>query len=118
MGAGLALAFKRWSPYNYAAYREYCLQGKLKPGEIFVTQDKGKHIINMASKSTWKANSQLSWIDSGIKAIDRYLIDNQIDSVAMPLIGTGLGNLPKALVTNLIIGHLLDGTYITHLHLN
>lgn len=94
MGAGLALQFKKRFPENYAAYRQYCLEGKLKPGGTFVFES----IVNLATKDDWRKPSQLEWIESGLASLSTRsvllaaLFRNPY-TVALPALGCGHGGL-------------------------
>lgn len=93
MGKGLALAFRKKFPENYMAYKEYCFNKKLKVGKIFTFQEKGKWIINLATKNHWKDSSKLEWIEEGMDNLKAWLGHGECHSVAIPALGCGLGGL-------------------------
>ncbi|SIR93803.1 macro domain-containing protein [Micromonospora avicenniae] len=62
MGKGIALAFKRAYPANYAAYRAACAVGAVRLGQMFVYDSgvPGRHryVINFPTKRHWRSRSQ------------------------------------------------------------
>ena len=97
-GAGLALAFKNRYPDNSKAYREACKRGSLVIGKVFVF-DRGvdasapRWIVNLPTKSHWRQPSELEYVTKGLQALHTALRDRHISSVALPLLGAGLGGL-------------------------
>jgi O-acetyl-ADP-ribose deacetylase (regulator of RNase III) len=106
MGKGIALAFKNRFPANYRAYASACQQGQVRTGTMFVTwQDVlvgPRWIINFPTKRDWRAPSQLAWIVSGLQDLRRFLVDEQVASVAIPALGAGNGGLDWPSVRNAI----------------
>ena len=67
MGKGLALQFKQAYPHNYSLYRKACLEGEVRVGKMFVTQDTdvirgSRYIINFPTKQQWRKPSQYGYI--------------------------------------------------------
>lgn len=50
-------------------------------------------IVNFPTKRDWRAPSQLAWIVSGLRDLRRFLVDEQVPSVAIPALGAGNGGL-------------------------
>lgn len=99
MGKGLALSFKNKFPDMYKQYKKDCHDGKVVIGRINVysyfeeeTLDQ-KYIFNFPTKKHWKDNSNLAEIEEGIKDLLSKIEEYQIDSIAIPRIGCGLGGL-------------------------
>ena len=95
MGKGLALQFKKKFPENFSTYKKYCNKGKLYPGHVLSTKEKGKIILNVATKQHWKAPSYILHISRGLTEIKRILEQDYEEhlAIAMPAIGCGLGML-------------------------
>lgn len=118
MGRGLALQFKNRFPENFQEYQERCREGSMKPGHLFVHENKGEgpsYIINFATKDHWKDNSRLENVERGLATLAkliRYLKTDdawrKIDSIAIPALGCGLGKLKWPTVRKLIELHLKD----------
>ena len=99
MGGGVAKAIKDKFPWCYDPYKIACKEGVLKPGAIFVVklnvfpEKKYPQIIHLSTKDHWKGHSQLEWVDSGCQELRKYIEANQIESIAIPRLGCGLGGL-------------------------
>jgi O-acetyl-ADP-ribose deacetylase (regulator of RNase III) len=97
MGRGIALQFKNAFPENYAVYRATCERGQLRPGQMLV-HDRGpwarpRYIINFPTKRHWRGKSRIEDIDAGLRALVAAVRERQINSVAIPPLGAGLGGL-------------------------
>ena len=93
MGKGLAEKFKAEFPKNYMSYRDYCCQELLLPGFLFTFEEKGKFIINAATKDHWRGHSTYLWVSVCIDMIKFFCECENIQSVAIPALGCGLGGL-------------------------
>ncbi|MDP4239774.1 MAG: macro domain-containing protein [Bacteroidota bacterium] len=98
MGKGIALQFKNMFPTNYKQYAKACKNGEVQIGKLFVTEETTllggrKIIINFPTKTDWRKPAEYIYIEQGLKALARLIIDNQIHSVAIPPLGTGNGGL-------------------------
>lgn len=97
MGAGLAKQFKERFPLNFAHYKRACAAGKVKLGAMFLHENNSPvgpvWLINFPTKHHWKDNSRVEWIDFGLA--DMALLVRQIGvrSIALPMLGCGLGGL-------------------------
>ena len=97
MGKGVALQFRRAFPDNYKAYRAACAAGQVELGRMFVYQtgqlDRPRFIINFPTKAHWKSRSRLEDIEAGLEDLRRVLSELEVESVALPPLGCGLGGL-------------------------
>ncbi|MDL5049151.1 macro domain-containing protein [Oscillatoria amoena NRMC-F 0135] len=115
MGKGIALMFKERFPENYEAYIQACKDGRVNIGEMFVTPvmelGSPRWIINFPTKKHWRHPSRLEWIESGLIALRRVIIEKGIKSLALPPLGCGNGGLDWNAVSALIrteLGNLPD----------
>lgn len=112
MGAGLALQFKRTYPCNYSDYKKACLMGNYVAGQIVSTyQEDGVLTINAATKTHWKDKSQLFNIGVLVDNFIQLCTDKELESIAIPPLGCGLGGLPWLSVKEILeekIGAYLD----------
>lgn len=110
MGKGIALMFKDRFQENYKYYQAACKAGEVTTGKMFVTQtnelDGPRWIINFPTKQHWRSPSQLGWIKEGLLNLRKFLIDNQVKSVAIPPLGAGNGGLDWATVREEILAEL------------
>lgn len=102
MGAGLAKQFKEHFPYNYRAYKDECLRGRFKAGTVFIYQETGHYIVNFPTKRHWKDKSLLPDIESGLAALAVEIDALVISTIAIPMLGCGLGGLRWPDVSTLI----------------
>lgn len=106
MGRGIALQFKKAYPANYKAYEIACKHKQIVPGKMFVYETaeilNPKFIINFPTKRHWRGKSRLEDIESGLKDLHAVIVKNNIKSIAIPPLGSGLGGLNWSEVKNLI----------------
>ena len=102
-GAGLALQFKQKYPAAYREYRAYAHSGKLEPGHVFWCKVGEQRIAHLATKDHFKYKSKPIWIKNGLKRLYEQCEAMNIQSIALPLVGTGLGGLNKEFVIDMIV---------------
>lgn len=95
MGAGLALEFKKRYPHMFQVYTKHCKSGALQVGRIMFYRAVGddRIICLFPTKDDWRQPSKLDYIDRGLKAFCRHYQEWEIQSVAFPKLGCGLGGL-------------------------
>jgi len=97
MGKGLALQFKQAFPNNFEAYRKACQAGRVQPGKVFTCKtglvQNPRYIINFPTKRHWRDRSLIEDIESGLAALVETIKEFNIQSVAIPPLGCGLGGL-------------------------
>jgi len=106
MGKGIALEFKQTFPRNFEVYQKACKTGEVKPGSMFVFKTgsifKPQYIINFPTKRHWRDNSKIDNIKTGLVALIREISQLNIQSVAVPPLGCGLGGLNWSIVRPMI----------------
>lgn len=113
MGAGLALEFKRRYPKLNRLYRAACQSGEFGVGHILDWRSvNGRRVLCFPTKIFWHIPSRLEYIKPGLQE----LASMNLDSVALPMLGCGLGRLAWPDVRPLIVEYLgdLPGTYYVH----
>jgi O-acetyl-ADP-ribose deacetylase (regulator of RNase III) len=97
MGKGIALQFRRAFPENYEAYRAACDVGEVQLGRMFVVMTghlgRPRLIINFPTKKHWKSRSRIADIEAGLVDLRRVLDEHDVESLALPPLGCGLGGL-------------------------
>ncbi len=110
MGRGIALQFKKAYPENFKAYAAACNLDEIKPGCMFVHDLGGlanpRYIINFPTKRHWRGKSRIEDIESGLQALVDEIRKRKTSSIAIPLLGSGLGGLDWADVENRIVSAL------------
>lgn len=89
MGAGIALEFKKRFPLMFREYQIQCQKKEIRPGDCYLYYDKSTdlYVLNLAVKNDWKNWSTLEWIKSSIKSMKLCILENNIKSVNLPVIG-------------------------------
>lgn len=112
MGKGIALMFKERFADNFHQYAKACKAGKVQTGQMFVTQttelDGPRWIVNFPTKQHWRAPSDLQWVIDGLQDLRRFLIENNVRSIAIPPLGAGNGGLVWEVVKPEIVKALSD----------
>ena len=112
MGRGLALQFKNAYPENFKAYEAACRRGIVQPGRMFVFDiahsTKPRFIINFPTKRHWRNKSIIEDIDAGLVDLVNVIRNNDINSIAIPPLGAGLGGLNWGDVCKSIENHLIE----------
>lgn len=107
MGAGLARQFKERFPANYRLYARECRSGRMVPGVVLPTWtgiDRGpRWIINVPTKEDFRRPSRLGWVQDGLLDLARVVESKEIASVAIPMLGCGLGGLDWSDVRPLVV---------------
>lgn len=97
MGRGIALQFKKAYPENFKAYAAACKQDEVQPGRMFVYRNEGlfspRYIINFPTKRHWRGKSRMEDVEAGLEDLARVIRENDINSIALPPLGCGLGGL-------------------------
>lgn len=106
MGKGIALQFKNQFPENYKLYQKACKEKRIGIGRLFVTKEQTvfgvKTIINFPTKTDWRKPSEYSYIEKGLDDLIRIIGDYNIQSIAIPPLGSGNGGLNWEIVKTMI----------------
>ncbi|KRC02558.1 macro domain-containing protein [Duganella sp. Root198D2] len=97
MGKGIALMFKERFVENFQRYAAACKAKEVQTGKMFITAvhelDGPRWIVNFPTKQHWRAPSRMEWVVEGLQDLRRFLVDQQIRSIAIPPLGAGNGGL-------------------------
>lgn len=119
MGAGLALAFKDRYPRLIDPYRWACRDGILDVGRPFLWKnpDESRYVLCFATKIHWRLPSKIEWVDQGLQYIADHHRTYPFRTIAMPLLGCGLGGLNSEDVLALIYERLANTSLEVIVHL-
>lgn len=110
MGRGIAAQFKNAFPENFKAYKSACDLDEVQPGRMFVFNTGAltnpRYIVNFPTKRHWKGKSRIEDIESGLQDLVKVIKQNDIRSIAVPPLGSGLGGLNWTDVKPLVIHSL------------
>ena len=97
MGRGIALQFRKAFPENFKVYKSACDKKKLHPGTMLICDlnrfQNPRYVVNFPTKRHWKGKSKIEDIESGLEALVKEIAKNNIQSIAIPPLGCGLGGL-------------------------
>ena len=112
MGKGLASRAKYQFPGVYVNYQDACRKRKIKMGmpylykretdydlqlvadpSSFSAKDNGKWFLLFPTKNHWRHDSKIDKIEEGLVWLKKNYKKEGIESLAMPALGCGLGNL-------------------------
>ena len=119
MGKGLAKEFATLYPECIEPYQRACDEKALKPGSLMLVKliirasfDVPSHpaILLFATKDHWRGKSKLEWIESGFINLKEQYQPWNLQSVAMPKVGCGLGGLEWVEVKSLLETHFQKST--------
>jgi O-acetyl-ADP-ribose deacetylase (regulator of RNase III) len=97
MGAGLALKFRAAYPEMFGEYLEVCKRRMLEVGTLHWWHTGGtepRFVVNFPTKKLWREPSRLEWIDRGLQTLRAQVEARNVESLAIPALGCGLGGLP------------------------
>lgn len=88
MGAGIAKEFKTKYPEMFKEYQAECLLHGIAPGDCWTYKNAdGIYLLNLAVKRDWREWATKEWIELSLKSFKLEVLERQIKSVSMPLIG-------------------------------
>ena len=89
----------------YENYVEACRRRKLTVGRVHVYFSTAHHkmIINVPTKEMWANPSTLEIVSAGIEALAAEIKHQRIQSVAIPMLGCGLGGLSWPIVRAILL---------------
>ena len=97
MGKGIALMFKQRFADNFQRYAAACKAKEVRTGQMFVTEvcelDGPSWIVNFPTKQHWRTPSRMEWIVAGLQDLRRFMVENNVKSIAIPALGAGNGGL-------------------------
>lgn len=94
MGKGVALQFKERYPEMFKDYRARCERGEVRIGKPYLWAPlTPPWIINFPTKQHWRSPSKLSYIERGLSHLIDHVTDWGVESLAVPPLGCGNGEL-------------------------
>lgn len=111
MGKGIAAEFKKRYPEMFDDYAARCKKGEVKPGIPYLYKSSSlfamePQVINFPTKSDWRAASRVEDIEKGLKILVSKYKEWGVESIAVPPLGCGNGQLLWETVGPLIYNYL------------
>lgn len=117
MGKGIAAEFKRRYPQMFKEYRGLCLSSKLGIGKLHIYRTPNKTIVNFPTKRHWREQSQVDYLEKGLKKFTSFYMDYGVSSVSFPQLGCGNGELEWADVQPVMEKYLEQLPIPVYIHL-
>lgn len=108
MGAGIALEYRLRYPHMYEQYVNFCEQGFLSPGKLWIYKAAEKWVLNFPTKDRWRSPSKEKYLMDGLEKFRSTYKERQIESIAFPLLGAQNGGLNKQASLALMQYYLKD----------
>jgi O-acetyl-ADP-ribose deacetylase (regulator of RNase III) len=102
MGKGIAVQFKEKFPKMYKEYKRMCLEKEFGLGDVFEYDYGTGYVFNLGTQLTWRTKADLKAIEQSLKKMLSFAVDNGIEDIALPKIGSGLGGLQWEEVKNIL----------------
>ncbi len=94
MGKGIALGFKQRYPEMYDDYVRRCNAGEVRLGKPYLYKRSAPpHILNFPTKDHWRSVANLKDIVAGLEYLQQHYKEWGIESLAVPPLGCGEGQL-------------------------
>lgn len=100
-GGGMAKAWADLDPTAAHVYRKLCRDGLIEIGQVWPLVSSRRWIL-FPTKREWQNPSHIEYIKQGLTALLREAIGAKYVSIAIPLIGCGLGRLRETDVLPLL----------------
>ena len=116
MGAGIAKAFRQKYPEMFEDYRQCCKDGYLQDRKThFYKYKNGDLIVNLVTVND-ELKGEYDFIIQGLEETKNFLLENDINEIAFPPLGCGIGGLKKATVEDLIVDVFKDTSVNLYLY--
>ena len=93
MGKGIAAEYKKRYPEMFHRYAEFCANGTLITGRLYLYRSPNKWVLNFPTKRHWRNPSKIEYIEDGLKKFVATWAEYGITSISFPQLGTGNGGL-------------------------
>ena len=93
MGAGLAKQFKDRYPNMFTKYKSACDNKLFDVGKLMLIHEQDHMVLLFPTKRHFAYQSQLGYIEAGLKRFAHIYKEKGIQSIAFPRLGCGLGGL-------------------------
>ncbi|QQE13921.1 macro domain-containing protein [Planctomycetota bacterium] len=93
MGKGIAVEFKKHWPKMYTEYKKQCTEKQFTVGDVMLWQEDDYTIFNLGTQRTWRTKATTSAIKESVVKMIQLAEELNLDHIALPRIGAGLGGL-------------------------
>jgi O-acetyl-ADP-ribose deacetylase (regulator of RNase III) len=110
LGTGLALKISKKWPDVQQQFKKYVRNHSFDGGDIFVVQatETRPGVIYIATQPDMY-HAKINYLNKGLRNLAKYSTQKEIESIALPKMGAGLGKLDWVKdVRSLMLNHLTD----------
>lgn len=93
MGKGIAVQFKEKFPKMYLEYKRLCRERQFLPGDVFEYNYGDGFVFNLGTQVSWTTKAEISAIEQSLRKMLQLSGQLNVDKIALPRIGAGLGRL-------------------------
>jgi O-acetyl-ADP-ribose deacetylase (regulator of RNase III) len=93
MGKGIAIQFKEKFPKMYLEYKRLCRERQFVPGDVFEYNYGDGSVFNLGTQVSWTTKAEISAIEQSLRKMLQLSSQLNINKIALPRIGAGLGRL-------------------------
>src|SRR5262249_14518960 len=110
MGKGIAVSFKQRWPKMYEEYHRRCKSGEFSLGDVFLWKEDGAFVFNLGTQRSYKTKTgaELWAVEQCLAKVVSLAEAENIELLAMPRMGAGLGGLPWEDVKAVIVKAAAD----------
>ncbi len=116
MGKGLAKHFAETYPKMFELYKNYCKDGSLTTGKLWLWKSPDQWVLNFPTKKHWKNPSKIEYIESGLKKFVEKYEEQGIREISFPRLGCGNGGLDWEVVRPLMEQYLENLPITIYIH--
>lgn len=106
MGSGIAFDFKRVFPEMFEEYHQLCVDKKIGPGEIFISNQMLNAnpitVYNLMTQTGFNG-ADIQFMREAFEKMIEHANANGIDEITIPMIGAGLGGISPTVCFNVYL---------------
>lgn len=116
MGKGLAKHFASKYPRMFEQYKDFCANGMLTTGKLWLWKAPEQWVLNFPTKKHWRHPSKLEYIEAGLKKFVEKYEEVGITEISFPRLGCGNGGLDWSDVKPLMESYLTNLPITIYVH--
>lgn len=96
MAGGIARDFRERWPEMHAAYRQRCIAGAFRPGDVMVWPTADVVLYNLATQDKPGSDARLEHVAASVRAALDDARERGLGTLGLPRLGSGIGGLAAA----------------------
>lgn len=106
MGAGIALECRLRYPEMYKKYIDFCEQGRIDIGLLWLFKGEERWVLNFPTKLHWRNPSKVEYLHAGLKKFTETYKERNVSSIAFPILGGDKGGIPLKISLEIMRSYL------------